>query len=197
MSAAFDPNSTYTAPGDLVDPAAPPNCIIDRNGIEALDELAATTTVGLIAVDQSDIRSFSDDIYKRGFGSIHIDAQIWEEGGSREERVYLLIGNNPDSGNLKGFLRQYGALYRQRYVIYKSSDDPDGYLLGGREGKSDKLCLGPFRACRLPVYIGLLLEQIPTQIEALRFSLQKTLHNRSGVWPRPKQAMSSCLHSRF
>lgn len=36
-----------------------------------------------------------------------------------DEHAYLVIGNDDDSGNLKGFLRKYGRRYEQDSVIYK------------------------------------------------------------------------------
>jgi hypothetical protein len=44
------------------------------------------------------------------------------------QRAYLLLGEKCfDSGNLKGFLRQYGVISHQRFVLYKPYDDESAY----------------------------------------------------------------------
>ena len=75
------------------------------------------------------------------------------------ERCYLLLGRGFDNGNLKGFLRQYGAIHDQRLVLYKPYDERSAYLLGTRNGavprRKQIVCVGEFRATRLPKYFSL------------------------------------------
>jgi hypothetical protein len=73
-----------------------------------------------------------------------------------DEHDYLVIGNEDDSGNLKGFLRKYGRKYGQESVIYKGYYR-DAHLhalrnlprLGMNDG--DSKSLGRFHPKRLGV----------------------------------------------
>ena len=124
------------------------------------------------------------------FGSIDVDVRFSEHGPLQTqtltERCYLLLGGRGfDSGNLKGFLRQYGAIHDQRLVLYKPYDERSAYLLGTRNGvvprRKQIVCVGEFRATRLPDYFSLIREQgSRIDVESMRFPIRKTFFNRLG-----------------
>ena len=94
-------------------------------------------------------------------------------------------GRGFDNGNLKGFLRQYGAIHDQRLVLYKPYDERSAYLLGTRNGvvprRKQIVCVGEFRATRLPDYFSLIREQGGRiDVELMRFPIRKTFFNRGG-----------------
>ena len=93
------------------------------------------------------------DIWPR-FGSIDVDVRLREHGPlqtqSLTERCSLLLGGRGfDNGNLKGFLRQYGAIHDQSLVLYKPYDERSAYLLGTRNGlvprRKQIVCVGSSR----------------------------------------------------
>ena len=124
------------------------------------------------------------------FGSIDVDVRFSEHGPLQTqtltERCYLLLGGRGfDSGNLKGFLRQYGAIHDQRLVLYKPYDDGCAYLLGTRDGvvprRKQIVCVGEFRATQLPDYFSLIREQgSRIEVESMRFPIRKSFFNRVG-----------------
>jgi hypothetical protein len=90
-----------------------------------------------------------------------------------------------DNGNLKGFLRQYGAVHDQRLVLYKPYDERSAYLLGTQNvvvpRRKQTVCVGEFRVTRLPDYFGLIREQgRQIDVESMRFPIRKTFFSRSG-----------------
>ena len=102
------------------------------------------------------------------FGSIDFDARFSEHGPLQTqtltERCYLLLGGRGfDNGNLKGFVRQKGAIHDQGLVLYKPFDDRCAYLLGTRNGvvprRKQIVYVGEFKATRLPDYSRLIREQ--------------------------------------
>jgi hypothetical protein len=124
------------------------------------------------------------------FGSIDVDVRFTEHGPLQtqtlRERCCLLLGGRGfDNGNLKGFLRQYGAIHDQRLVLYKPYDERSAYLLGTRDGlvrrRKQIVCVGEFRATRLPDYFRLIREQgSRIDVESMRFPIRKTFFNRLG-----------------
>jgi hypothetical protein len=61
---------------------------------------------------------------RRCFGLLYLRGRYIESYGSpcarpTDEHAYLVIGNDDDSGNLKGLLRKYGRKYDQDSVIHK------------------------------------------------------------------------------
>ena len=123
------------------------------------------------------------------FGSIDVDVRFSEHGPLQTqtltERCYLLLGRGFDNGNLKGFLRQYGAIHDQRLVLYKPYDERSAYLLGTRNGvvprRKQIVCVGEFRATRLPDYFRLIREQgRQIDVESMRFPIRKTFFSRLG-----------------
>ena len=61
---------------------------------------------------------------RRCFGLLYLRGRYIENYGlpcarPTDEHAYLVIGNDDDSGNLKGFLRKYGRRYEQDSVIHK------------------------------------------------------------------------------
>ena len=61
---------------------------------------------------------------RRCFGLLHLRGRYIENYGlpcarPTDEHAYLVICNDDDSGNLKGFLRKYGRRYEQDSVIHK------------------------------------------------------------------------------
>ena len=111
-----------------------------------LESFISGCNVGLISASRSDLTleenqrrcvGLWSDIWPR-FGSIDIDVRFSEHGSLQAqtltERCYLLLGRGFDNGNLKGFLRQYGAINDQSLVLYKPFDERSAYLLGTRNG---------------------------------------------------------------
>ena len=102
------------------------------------------------------------------------------------ERCYLLLGGRGfDNGNLKGFLRQYGAIHDQRLVLYKPNDERSAYLLGTRNGvvprRKQIVSVGEFKATRLPDYFSLIREQgSRIDVKLMRFPIRKSFFNRVG-----------------
>ena len=97
----------------------------------------------------------------------------------------LLGGRGFDNGNLKGFLRQHGAIHDQSLVLYKPYDERSAYLLGTRNGvvprRKQIVCVGEFKASRLPDYFRLIQEQgqgSQIDVESMRFPIRKTFFNR-------------------
>ena len=124
------------------------------------------------------------------FGFIDVDVRLREHGPlqtqSLTERCYLLLnGRSFDSGNLKGFLRQHGAIHDQGLVLYKPFDERSAYLLGTRDGvvprRRQIVCAGEFKASRLPDYFRLIREHgSRIEVESMRFPIRRTFFNRVG-----------------
>jgi hypothetical protein len=124
------------------------------------------------------------------FGSLDVDVRFDEHGALQNqtltERCYLLLGGKDfDNGNLKGFLRQYGAIHQQRLVLYKPYDERCAYHLGTRNGavprRKQVVCVGEFRATQLPDYFSFTREQgSRIKVESMRFPIRKTFFNRGG-----------------
>ena len=139
--------------------------IIKPSTAERLDSFVSGCNVGLISASRSDLTMDVNQgrcarlwayIWPR-FGSIDVDVRFSEHGPLQTqtltERCYLLLGGRSfDNGNLKGFLRQYGAIHDQRLVLYKPYDERSAYLLGTRNGvvprRKQIVCVGEFRATR-------------------------------------------------
>ena len=172
--------------------------VVRPSSAERIDALVSGHNVGLIRASRSDLAS--DENQRRcvglwseirhRFGSIDVDVRLTEKHGPLQtrtftERVYLLIGKEGfDSGNLKGFLRQYGAIYDQRLVLYKPYNDKHAYLLESRNGvvprKKQIVCIDEFSAARLPDYFRLIREHgSDTDVAAMRFPIRKTFFNRA------------------
>ena len=124
--------------------------------------------MGLISASRSDLTM---DVNKRRwvelyshiwprFGSLDVDVRFSEHGRTLTERCYLLLdGRDFDNGNLKGFLRQHGAIHDQRLVLYKPYDESSAYLLGTRKGvvprRRDKLSAsGSLKSPACPISSG-------------------------------------------
>ena len=154
--------------------------------------------VGLISASRSDLTTDVNQgrgarlwayIWPR-FGSIDVDVRFSEHGSLQTqaltERCYLLLnGRSFDNGNLKGFLRQHGAIHDQGLVLYKPFDDRCAYLLGTQDGvvprRKQIVCVGEFKATRLPDYFRLIREQgRRIDVESMRFPIRKTFFNRVG-----------------
>ena len=136
--------------------------IIKPSTAERLDSFVSGCNVGLISASRSDLTMDVNQgrcarlwayIWPR-FGSIDVDVRFSEHGPLQTqtltERCYLLLGGRGfDNGNLKGFLRQYGAIHDQRLVLYKPYDERSAYLLGTRNGvvprRKQIVCVGEFR----------------------------------------------------
>ena len=76
-------------------------------------------------------------------------------------------------------LCQYGAIHDQRLVLYKPYDERSAYLLCTRDGvvprRKQIVCIGEFKATRLPDYFSLIREQgSRIDVEAMRFPIRKT-----------------------
>ena len=172
--------------------------IIKPRTAERLDSFVSGCNVGLISASRSDLTLEKNqrrcaklwaDIWPR-FGSIDVDVRFSEHGPLQTqtltERCYLLLGGRGfDNGNLKGFLRQYGAIHDQRLVLYKPYDERSAYLLGTRNGvvprRKQIVCVGEFRVTRLPDYFRLIREQGgQIDVESMRFPIRKTFFNRVG-----------------
>ena len=172
--------------------------IIKPSTAERLDSFISGCNVGLISASRSDLTMEENQrrwvelcayIWPR-FGSIDVDVRFSEHGPLQTqtltERCYLLLGGRGfDNGNLKGFLRQYGAIHDQRLVLYKPYDERSAYLLGTRNGvvprRKQIVCVGEFRATRLPDYFSLIREQgSRIEVELMRFPIRKTFFNRVG-----------------
>ena len=150
--------------------------IIKPSTVERIESFTSGCNMGLISasrsgltmdVNQGRCARLSAYTWPR-FGSIDIDVRFSEHGPLQTqtltERCYLLLsGRSFDNGNLKGFLRQYGAIHDQRLVLYKPYDERSAYLLGTRNGvvprRKQIVCVGEFRATRLPDYFSLIREQ--------------------------------------
>ena len=172
--------------------------IIKPSTAERLDSFASGCNVGLISASRSDLTMEVNKppmgelyayIWPR-FGSIDVDVRFSEHGPLQTqtltERCYLLLGGRGfDNGNLKGFLRHYGAIHDQRLVLYKPYDERSAYLLGTRDGvvprRKQIVCVGEFKATRLPDYFSLIREQgSQIEVESMRFPIRKTFFNRVG-----------------
>ena len=124
------------------------------------------------------------------FGSIDVDVRFSEHGPLQTqtltERCYLLLGGRGfDNGNLRGFLRQHGAIHDQRLVLYKPYDEKSAYLLGTQNGvvprRKQIVCVGEFRVTKLPDYFSLIREQgSRIEVELMRFPIRKSFFNRLG-----------------
>ena len=172
--------------------------ILKPSTVERLENFTSGCNVGLISACRSGLTmdvnrgrgaNLHAYIWPR-FGSIDVDVRFSECGPLQTqilmERCYLLLGGRSfDSGNLKGFLRQYGAIHDQSLVLYKPYDERSAYLLGTRNGvvprRKQIVCVGEFKATRLPDYFSLIREQ-GRQIEvvSMRFPIRKTFFNRLG-----------------
>ena len=91
-------------------------------------------------------------------------------------------GRGFDNGNLKGFLRQYGAIHDQNLVLYKPHDERSAYLLGTRNGvvprRKQIVCVGEFRAAQLPDCFSLIREQgSRIEVESMRFPIRNILQS--------------------
>ena len=172
--------------------------IIKPRTADRLDSFVSGCNVGLISASRSDLTLEENQrrwkelwayIWPR-FGSIDVDVRFSEHGTFQTrtvtERCYLLLnGRSFDNGNLKGFLRQHGAIHDQRLVLYKPYDERSAYLLGTRHGvvprRKQIVCVGEFRATQLPDYFSLIREQgSQIDVELMRFPIRKTFFNRGG-----------------
>ena len=171
--------------------------IIKPSTAERLDSFISGCNVGLISASRSGLMMDVNQgrcarlwayIWPR-FGSIDVDVRFSEHGPLQTqtltERCYLLLGKGFDNGNLKGFLRQHGAIHDQRLVLFKPYDERSAYLLGTRKGvvprRKQIVCVGEFRATRLPDYFSLIREQgSRIGVEAMRFPIRKSFFNRLG-----------------
>jgi hypothetical protein len=82
-------------------------------------------------------------------------------------------------------LCQYGAIHDQMLVLYKPYDERSAYLLGTCNGvvprRKQIVCVGEFRANRLPDYFRLIRGQgSRIDVEAMRFPIRKSFFNRGG-----------------
>jgi hypothetical protein len=129
------------APSSLIASAMPaawhPASVVKPSSAERIDTFVSGRNIGLISASRADLtreenRRRSTELWTdilRRLGSIDVDYLFTEWHGffhteTVTERAYLLLGERRfDGGNLKGFLRQYGAIYDQRLVLYKPYDD--------------------------------------------------------------------------
>ena len=168
--------------------------IIKPSTVKRIENFTSGSNVGLISASRSDLTMDENKrrwvelyayIWPR-FGSLDVDVCFSDGSRTLTERCHLLLGGDYfDSGNLKGFLRQHGAIYDQRLVLYKPYDERNAYLLGTRNGAVPRrrqiVCVGEFKAARLPDYFRFLREQRSRiHVEAMRFPIRKTFFNRSG-----------------
>ena len=171
--------------------------IIKPSTAERLESFISGCNVGLISASRSELTleenqrrcvGLWSDIWPR-FGSIDVDVRFSEHGPLQTqtltERCYLLLGGRGfDNGNLKGFLRQYGAIHDQGLVLYKPYNERSAYLLGTRKGvvprRKQIICVGEFRVTRLPRYFRLIREQGGLDVESMRFPIRKSFFNRGG-----------------
>jgi hypothetical protein len=172
--------------------------IIKPSTVERIESFTSGCNVGLISASRSDLTAEVNsrrgvDLYSYiwpRFGSLDVDARFSEQGAVQArpltERCYLLLnGKDYDNGNLKGFLRQYGAIHDRKLVLYKPYDERSAYLLGTRDGlvrrRKQTVCVGEFKAARLPEYFSFIREQgSRIAVESMRFPIRKTFFNRSG-----------------
>ena len=172
--------------------------IIKLSTIERIESFTSGCNVGLISASRSGLTTDVNQgrsarlwayIWPR-FGSLDVDVRFTEQGAIQTqpltERCYLLLnGKDFDNGNLKGFLRQFGAIHDQRLVLYKPYDERSAYLLGTRNGavprRKQIVCVGEFRATKLPDYFSLIREQgSRIEVELMRFPIRKSFFNRLG-----------------
>jgi hypothetical protein len=172
--------------------------IIKPSTVERIETFTSGCNVGLISASRSDLTMEvnsrrSVDLYSSiwpRFGSFDVDVRFNEcaalQAQALTERCYLLLnGRSFDNGNLKGFLRQYGAIYNQAVVLFKPYDERSAYLLGTRNGvvprRKQIVCVGEFTMTQLPGYFRLIREQGgQIDVESMRFPIRKTFFSRSG-----------------
>ena len=169
--------------------------VVKPSSAERIDAFVSGCNVGLISASLSDLTLEENQRrcsglwpeIQRRFGSIDVEVRFTEKHGpfltrNLMERGYLLIGKKGfDSGNLKGFLRQYGAICDQRFVLHKPYDE-SAYFLSTRAGrKQPKVCVGEITASRLPDYFRLIREQGSSiDVQSMRFPIRKTFFSRLG-----------------
>jgi hypothetical protein len=91
-------------------------------------------------VNRSRNADLENDIRKAGYGYMHVRGQSIEkdkttgENRTASEHSYIVIGNDKDSGNLKGWLKHHGQKYGQDSVLHKAHDEENAKLIGTSEG---------------------------------------------------------------
>jgi len=124
--------------------------------------------------------ALATDLMRR-FGRVNVRGRYIENavrptGKAREIHAYLVIGNDDDSGNLKGHLRKFGRKYDQDAVLYKGyyrdaeihalRDLPD---LGLND--KDRKSLGRFQLDRVAAYYALIAKRssraVPLDMQSL------------------------------
>jgi hypothetical protein len=182
----------------LWDQEEPSTSAVKPTSAKRIDDIAAGCNVGLISAFRSDLTA--DENQQRSaelqqalgrFWCLDIEVRLTERGApfvrrTWMEHAYLLLGGKSfDSGNLKGFLRQYGALHNQRLVLYKPFDARMAYLLGTRNSlvplRKQIVCVGEFKAARMPNYFKYIREhESPIDVVSIRFPIRKSFFNRVG-----------------
>lgn len=82
------------------------------------------------------------EIRNAGFGYYRMEGHYIEGFGSEaskdvKEQSFLVIGSSgKDNGNLKGFLKKFGAKHNQDSILYKAFDSKNAVLIG-TQGKDE------------------------------------------------------------
>lgn len=106
--------------------------------------------------------SLENDIRKAGYGYMHVRGKSIERDEATgelrhgSEHSYIVIGNNNDSGKLKGWLKTHGEKYGQDSVLHKAHGEENARLIGTREGgypgKGKEEDLGKWHPNRMAQY---------------------------------------------
>lgn len=173
-------------------PLREPSAAIQRRSIEAVNGMISGSGAAFLSLRQhgspapnslTHQRSFYEESGRR-FGLINVEVTFRQTTRAFQsqrlvEHCYLLRGRDGfDSGALIGFLRQYGPVYGQRFVIYKPYNDRCAYLIGTTDGvvpkKKQSVCIGDFKAERLPDFFPLLRsDSREVQVERIRFPYRR------------------------
>lgn len=157
---------TYLLPGDKMKRFK--QYRMDEAANKALSRVwhhAKTRNIGIISADRGEHKPserrnnrnlLKADIRQAGFGYIHARGRFIENLGTKEERPvdehsFIVIGNDQDSGNLKGFLKKMGKKYQQDSVIHKPYGSEDAFMIDTK-GNNDMVNLGKFHPNKMSMY---------------------------------------------
>jgi hypothetical protein len=172
-------------------PLRQPSAVIRPGSLEVINGMIAGRGAAFVSLWQGgstapDTANVHQGFYAesgRRFGQINVEVAFRQSTGLFQtqrlvERSYLLRGRvGFDSGNLIGFLRQFGSVYGQRFVIYKPYNDRCGYLIGTMDGivpkEKQSICIGEFKAERFASFFALLRGGSNIEVEKIRFPYRR------------------------
>lgn len=143
---------------------------LNESSLSRVYDHTKNSTIGIITAHRASNKprdneiansNLHNDIRKAGFGLIHITGKYIENKGEENEnpvteKSFLVIGNDNDSGNLKGFLKKHGEKYGQDSVLYKPHDSENATLIGTRDSddlkKGEERDIGKWHPNRLGHY---------------------------------------------